>query len=84
MPRPVASLASAVAALVQAAATTGQPAWVSPEAWQALTLAVHYLTRDARARAVTGTRDEAAAALGVRRSTLDVWTRRGWLSGGGR
>ena len=82
MPRPTASLASALASVLQAAATAGCPAWVTPEAWGALVTAVGLLTRDARARAVTGKREEAADALGVRRSTLDVWTRRGWLSGG--
>lgn len=48
----------------------------------AAALAVALLTRDAQHRAHAGTRDEAAAALGVRRSTLAAWVRGGWLSGG--
>ena len=40
MPRPVASIASALAALVQAAATTGQPAWVTMALLGAAALAV--------------------------------------------
>ena len=83
MPRPTPSLASSIAALSHAV-SAGCPAWVSPDAWQALAVAVALLTRDARARATTGDRREARDALGVSRSTLDVWMRRGWLSGGGR
>lgn len=81
MPRPTPSLASSIAALSHAA-SAGCPAWVSPDAWQALCVAVALLTRDAQHRAHAGTRDEAAAALGVRRSTLAAWVRGGWLSGG--
>jgi hypothetical protein len=83
MPRPTPSLASSIAALSHAA-SSGCPAWVTPDAWQALAVAVALLTRDAHARATTVDRREARDALDVSRSTLDVWMRRGWLSGGGR
>ena len=82
MPRPVASLASAVASVLQAAATTGQPAWVTDDGWQALTVALWHLRRDALARLAAGTAEAAAEALGVHRDTLHEWRRRGWLSGG--
>lgn len=81
MPRPTPSLASSVAALVHAAAL-GKPAWVSADAWQALTVALWHLRRDALARLAAGTVEAAAEALGVHRDTLHEWRRRGWLAGG--
>lgn len=83
MPRPTPSLASAVAALSHAA-SAGCPAWVTPDAWRALALAVALLTRDTLALVAASKRTGAADELRVHRDTLDDWLRRGWLSGGGR
>lgn len=81
MPRPTPSLASSIAALTHAA-SSGCPAWVTPEAWQALTMAVHCLTRDARTLIASGTIVSAASELHVGLDTLHRWRTRGWLSGG--
>lgn len=83
MPRPTPSLASAIAALSHAA-SAGCPAWVTPDAWRALAVAVALLTRDTLALVASRTRTAAADELRVHRDTLDDWQRRGWLSGGGR
>ena len=78
MSRPVASLASAAAQL-SAAVALGRPAWVSADAWQALTLALWHLRRDIAAVQVERTQTRAGAVLGVSRDTLLEW-RRGWLA----
>jgi len=83
MPRPTPSLASSIAALSHAA-SAGQPAWVTPDAWQALSLAVALLTRDAHALLARGTVVAAAGELRVGLDTLYRWRTGGWLSGGGR
>lgn len=83
MPRPTPSLASAIAALSHAA-SAGCPAWVTPDAWQALAVAVALLTRDTLALVASRTRVAAAEELRVEPRTLYAWLRGGWLSGGGR
>lgn len=83
MPRPTPSLASSIAALSHAA-SAGCPAWVSPDAWQALAVAVALLTRDAHALIARGSLVAAQAELQVKHDALYRWRRRGWLSGGGR
>ena len=83
MPRPTPSLASAVAALSHAA-SAGCPAWVTPDAWQALAVAVALLTRDAHALPARGTLVAAHAELQAKHDALHRWRRRGWLPGGGR
>jgi len=83
MPRPTPSLASSIAALSHAA-SAGCPAWVTPDAWRALALAVALLTRDAHALIARGSLVAAAAELRVGLDTLHRWRRGGWLSGGGR
>jgi len=76
-------LASSIAALSHAA-SAGCPAWVTPDAWRALSLAVALLTRDTHALVARGTIVAAAAELRVGLDTLHRWRRGGWLSGGGR
>ena len=82
MPRPTPSLASSIAALSHAA-SAGCPAWVTPDAWQALAVAVALLTRDAHALIARGTMVAAAAELRVGLHTLHR-SRRGWLLSGRR
>jgi len=57
---------------------------VSPDAWQALAVAVALLTRDAHALIARGSLVAAQAELQVKHDALYRWRRGGWLSGGGR
>lgn len=62
------------------AARAAAPAWVSTEARDATQRAAELLRRDALRAVDDGTREAAAAALGVRREPLQRWLARGgWL-----